>query len=70
MKSEIITRRAFFKKAAKKTLPILIGASMLSSFVSCDKEDDELLEAFVPEEFKEELAEKYDISLDGKYKGR
>ena len=31
---------------------------------------DELLEAFVPEEFKEELAEKYDISLDGKYKGR
>ena len=31
---------------------------------------DELLEAFVPEEFKEELAEKYDLYLEPKAKGR
>ena len=30
----------------------------------------ELLEAFVPEEFQEELAEKYDIDLPEKGKGR
>ena len=31
---------------------------------------DELLEAFVPEEFQEELAEKYDLYLEPKAKGR
>ena len=31
---------------------------------------DEFLESYVPEEYQEELAEKYDIDLPEKYKGR
>jgi len=37
MKDEILTRRAFFKKTAQKTLPILLGASVFSSIASCVK---------------------------------
>ncbi len=50
MKDEILTRRAFFKKAAQKTLPILMGASALSSVISCVKNDDELMSALDREE--------------------
>ena len=45
MKEEILNRRDFFKKSIKKTLPILVGASMFSSFISCDKDDDEFIQA-------------------------
>lgn len=31
---------------------------------------DELLETFVPEEFQEELAQKFDLHLETKAKGR
>ena len=50
MNNEIITRRDFFKKAASKTLPILIGASSLPLLFSCNKDDEELLEAIDREE--------------------
>lgn len=42
IKKEIITRRTFFKKAAQKVLPVLIGSSMLPSLFSCEKEEDDL----------------------------
>ena len=47
MKSQedILTRRAFFKKTVQKTLPILMGATVLSSLISCVKEDSDLLHA-------------------------
>lgn len=47
MKSQedILTRRAFFKKTVQRTLPILMGATVLSSLISCVKEDSDLLHA-------------------------
>lgn len=47
MKSQedILTRRAFFKKTIQRTLPILMGATVLSSLISCVKEDSDLLHA-------------------------
>lgn len=41
MDNELLNRRLFFKKAAKTTLPILMGASMLSSLASCGGGDDD-----------------------------
>ena len=50
MEDNIISRREFFRKTIKKTLPILIGVPILSTIVSCEKDDDELLDAIDREE--------------------
>ena len=42
----------------------------ISSYDHDWKDKSEFLKTHIPEEFQDELAEKYDISLDGKYKGR
>ncbi len=39
MKDDIITRRDFFKQAVQKTLPILMGTSLLPSILACRKDD-------------------------------
>ncbi len=45
MKEDIINRRSFFKQAIKSALPILVGATILPSLVSCERDDEDLLEA-------------------------
>ena len=50
MEDNIISRREFFRKTIKNTLPILIGVPILSTIVSCEKDDDELLDAIDREE--------------------